>query len=297
MRALAIFFCLVGLANGSPLFDKGGHSGRGDEEIYMTTVRFIIEFIVTLVNFWLTIYIYVGSNNCQPWLSGRAALHRNDWRLFTWGPADTVREKFWPSTEQAGRISTAWFTIVLGRLDNWIDWKCSWYNPPFLLKSLFQSQEITKFKFWRLSFGGCWIRRMARWRPREHVWPESYNAQSGWRLFILEFFVNIVNTRILQRNLLNLLYIHSLTISRFDQIGKYDVPANLRYILSYTNQPSLSYVGHSQGTLTFYIAMETNPDLNEKVNMMFALAPITTVAHMRSPLRLIAPYADQLEVK
>lgn len=83
--------------------------------------------------------------------------------------------------------------------------------------------------------------------------------------------------------------------SRFDQIGQYDVPANLRYILAYTNQATLSYVGHSQGTLTFYIAMETNPDLNEKVNMMFALAPITTVAHMRSPLRLIAPYADNLE--
>lgn len=40
MRALAIIFVLVGLANASPLFDKGGHSGRGDEEIYMTTVRF-----------------------------------------------------------------------------------------------------------------------------------------------------------------------------------------------------------------------------------------------------------------
>ncbi|KZS21232.1 Lipase-like protein [Daphnia magna] len=51
----------------------------------------------------------------------------------------------------------------------------------------------------------------------------------------------------------------------FDQIGQYDVPANLRYILAYTNQATLSYVGHSQGTLTFYIAMETNPDLNEKV--------------------------------
>lgn len=73
------------------------------------------------------------------------------------------------------------------------------------------------------------------------------------------------------------------------------MPANLRYILAYTNQQTLSYVGHSQGTLTFYIAMETNPDLNEKVNMMFALAPITTVAHMRSPLRLIAQYIDNLE--
>lgn len=39
MRALAIILVLVGLVNASPLFDNGGHSsGRGDEEIYMTTV-------------------------------------------------------------------------------------------------------------------------------------------------------------------------------------------------------------------------------------------------------------------
>ena len=70
----------------------------------------------------------------------------------------------------------------------------------------------------------------------------------------------------------------------------------MRYILALTGQSTLSYVGHSQGTLTFYIAMENHPDLNEKINMMFSLAPITTVAHMRSPLRLLAPIADELEV-
>lgn len=74
------------------------------------------------------------------------------------------------------------------------------------------------------------------------------------------------------------------------------MPANLRYILQLTGQETLAYVGHSQGTLTFFIAMETNPDLNEKINMMFALAPVSTVAHMRSPIRLLAPYADSIEV-
>lgn len=52
MRALAIIFVLVSLANASPLFDNGGHSGRGDEEIYMTTVyvlnNHLIYIIVTL---------------------------------------------------------------------------------------------------------------------------------------------------------------------------------------------------------------------------------------------------------
>ncbi len=74
------------------------------------------------------------------------------------------------------------------------------------------------------------------------------------------------------------------------------MPANLEYILRVTGQNQLSYVGHSQGTLTFWIAMETRPELNRKINMMFALAPVATVAHMLSPIRLIAPYADSLEV-
>jgi len=41
--------------------------------------------------------------------------------------------------------------------------------------------------------------------------------------------------------------------------------------------------------------MENHPELNEKINMMFALAPVSTVAHMRSPIRLIAPYVENLQ--
>ena len=63
-----------------------------------------------------------------------------------------------------------------------------------------------------------------------------------------------------------------------------------------TGQDQISYIGHSQGTLTFWIAMETNPDLNDKIKHMFALAPVATVANMLSPIRLIAQYADSLEV-
>lgn len=47
MGALGIIFLLVGLANASPLYEKGIHSGRGDEEIYMTTViPNIIDFVI-----------------------------------------------------------------------------------------------------------------------------------------------------------------------------------------------------------------------------------------------------------
>jgi len=93
-----------------------------------------------------------------------------------------------------------------------------------------------------------------------------------------------------------ILLLEHLWLDRFDQHGAVDVSSQLNYILELTKQPTLSYVGHSQGTLTFFIAMETNPELNSKINQMYALAPVTTVANARSPIRLIAPYADDVEV-
>ena len=43
---------------------------------------------------------------------------------------------------------------------------------------------------------------------------------------------------------------------RFDEIGKYDVPAMINYILNTTGRQKLSYIGHSMGCATFYIAMK-----------------------------------------
>lgn len=77
MRALAIILVLVGLANASPLFDNGGHSsGRGDEEIYMTTVYVLNNHLIYIIVTPEFISDDIpGSNHCQPWLSGGAALH------------------------------------------------------------------------------------------------------------------------------------------------------------------------------------------------------------------------------
>lgn len=83
---------------------------------------------------------------------------------------------------------------------------------------------------------------------------------------------------------------------RFDEIAYYDLPDQLNYVLELTNQPTLSYVGHSQGTLTFFIAMERHPELNSRINQMFALAPVTTVANMKSPVRLLTPIAEEAQV-
>jgi lysosomal acid lipase/cholesteryl ester hydrolase len=58
-----------------------------------------------------------------------------------------------------------------------------------------------------------------------------------------------------------------------DQFAFHDIPDSIDYILSSTGQPSLSYVGFSQGTAQAFATLSIHPTLNEKVDVFVALAP------------------------
>ncbi len=79
-------------------------------------------------------------------------------------------------------------------------------------------------------------------------------------------------------------------------MGKYDIPAEINYILAKTGRSKLSYIGHSMGCGIFFVAMVTHPELNDKIEVMMAMAPATSLAHMRSPIRYIAPFVRPIEV-
>ncbi|XP_032842600.1 lipase member M isoform X2 [Tyto alba] len=70
----------------------------------------------------------------------------------------------------------------------------------------------------------------------------------------------------------------------FHEMAMYDLPATINYILQKTGQEQLYFVGYSQGTTTGFIAFSSIPELDRKIKMFFALAPITTNSNMRSPL-------------
>ncbi|XP_053441082.1 lipase member K [Nycticebus coucang] len=70
-----------------------------------------------------------------------------------------------------------------------------------------------------------------------------------------------------------------------DEMSKYDLPATINFILEKTGQEQLYYVGHSQGTTIAFIAFSTNPELAKKIKLFFALAPVVTVKHTKSPLK------------
>jgi len=61
-----------------------------------------------------------------------------------------------------------------------------------------------------------------------------------------------------------------------DQFAFHDIPDTIDYILDFTKQPSLSYIGFSQGTAQAFATLSIHPQLNDKVNVFIALAPAMT---------------------
>lgn len=61
-------------------------------------------------------------------------------------------------------------------------------------------------------------------------------------------------------------------------MAKYDVPANIDYIINETNVSKVAYVGHSQGTTQMFAALADNEDQYvDKVSAFVALGPVTKI--------------------
>jgi pimeloyl-ACP methyl ester carboxylesterase len=61
----------------------------------------------------------------------------------------------------------------------------------------------------------------------------------------------------------------------FYEMGKYDTPGMIDYILEHTGEKKLSYIAHSQGTTQMFSALsENHGQLNDKVNLFIALSPV-----------------------
>ncbi|KAK4225109.1 putative sterol esterase [Podospora fimiseda] len=63
-----------------------------------------------------------------------------------------------------------------------------------------------------------------------------------------------------------------------DQFALHDIPNSISYILETTGQPSLSYIGFSQGTAQAFASLSIHPKLNDQVNVFIALAPAMSPA-------------------
>lgn len=70
----------------------------------------------------------------------------------------------------------------------------------------------------------------------------------------------------------------------FDEMGKYDWPSQIDYVLNYTGAQKITYIGHSEGTIQAFIGFLLYPSYVEKINIYIALAPVAYVYYIESLL-------------
>ena len=64
----------------------------------------------------------------------------------------------------------------------------------------------------------------------------------------------------------------------FDHMAQYDVPANIKYVKNRDGVEKVYYIGHSQGSLTFFLAYMNNPEFMEQnVAKFVALGTVPNV--------------------
>jgi predicted alpha/beta hydrolase len=57
------------------------------------------------------------------------------------------------------------------------------------------------------------------------------------------------------------------------EIGQFDLPAMIDFVLNRTKKPKLFYAGHSQGTTSLFVLMSLRPEYNQKIMQAHLLAP------------------------
>lgn len=93
----------------------------------------------------------------------------------------------------------------------------------------------------------------------------------------------------------------------FEQMGYYDLPAFIDYILEHNSNSSLTYIGHSQGTAQLFAAL-TFPERLEyfqsRINLFLAFGPVSKLGNSRSTLLtfmskytgFLVPIAEKLKI-
>lgn len=70
----------------------------------------------------------------------------------------------------------------------------------------------------------------------------------------------------------------------FHEIGYYDLPAMIDFVLNATNASQLIYIGHSQGATVPLVLLSTRPEYNAKINQLHLSAPAPFMAHFPNQL-------------
>jgi lysosomal acid lipase/cholesteryl ester hydrolase len=79
----------------------------------------------------------------------------------------------------------------------------------------------------------------------------------------------------------------------FHEMAIYDFPANVNYIKNMTNREKIIYLGHSQGTIQYFISYTLNPKfIEENIEKFITVGPVLNVFSTTSKIVQIAHYTS-----
>ena len=74
----------------------------------------------------------------------------------------------------------------------------------------------------------------------------------------------------------------------FHELGEYDLPAQVGFVVEKTGAKQVNYIGHSQGTTQAFVGFSRNKELASKIKVFVALAPVVHLGHAKGLLRLLS---------
>ncbi|XP_013195496.1 lipase 3-like [Amyelois transitella] len=82
----------------------------------------------------------------------------------------------------------------------------------------------------------------------------------------------------------------------FHEVSQHDLPAVIDYIMDMKGwDVKINYIGHSMGTTVLFALLSTKTHYNKVLRAGFALAPVAYMTDIKSPIRLLAKYSDNIE--
>ncbi|XP_075982263.1 lipase 3-like [Anticarsia gemmatalis] len=82
----------------------------------------------------------------------------------------------------------------------------------------------------------------------------------------------------------------------FHEVSQHDLPAVIDYIMETKGwDVKINYIGHSMGTTILFALLSTKTQYNKVLRAGFALAPVAYMSEIKSPIRLLARFSDNLE--
>lgn len=94
----------------------------------------------------------------------------------------------------------------------------------------------------------------------------------------------------------NLFYNFTINWFSWHESGIYDLPAMITYIVKLKENFLKAYIGFSMGTTCFYVMASERPQIARLLQSTYSLAPVVFMEHVTSPLRYLAPLADDYKV-